>query len=340
LATARAAIDNNVTLPTGLTVSTQTVGGTPYTIKRTVRWVGIAQSGSLCSSGSTTSSVSFQRVDASVTWPTMGGIPAVTSNTIVAPPAGTLSTNSITIPVLVQSAALAGESGMTVTATPTGGGSPQTAVTDSDGCAVFADMTPGTYTVALNTAGYVDTAGVTAHSETDGSTATGMTAVVSILYDQAATLSLGLVNQNGAAIGSSFPLPSTLQTVVTQTGSSAFPKTVTLTPASPTTTVNPVFPFNSTGGVYGATAYSTACSTSAASTTSGSPAPGGTASLSIPLDSVTGTFTNTAGTALSGYTITAITGTASGCTSEVYSTFGTSGTRLVTSGTGAASTEP
>jgi hypothetical protein len=52
---------------------------------------------------------------------------------------------------------------------------------------------------------------------------------------------------------------------------------------------------------------------------------------------VTGTFTNTAGAALSGYTITAITGTASGCTSEVYSTFGTSGTRLVTSGSGTTS---
>lgn len=334
--TTRAAISASAPVATGIATYTKTVGSTTFTVTRTVRWVGIAQSGSLCDSGQTTTP-SYQRIDVAVSWTSKVGTPPVTANAIVTPPVGTLSKNSITIPVLVEGGALTGQSDITVTATPTSGGSTVTTTTDSDGCAVFANLTPGTYTIAVDTPGYVDTADVVAHSETDGSTTTGTTSVVRILYDQAASLGIGVVDPNGATIDTAiYPLPSNLPVVVVQSGSSAFPKSLHLTPSTPTATISGVFPFSQTGGAYSATAGTNACSTSSVSAATGSPAPAGSTTLNVPLDAVTAAFQNASGVPYGGATITSIAST-SPCTSDSYTTFGAGGTHLTTSAAGTAS---
>ena len=80
----------------------------------------------------------------------------------------------------------------------------QTLPTNSDGCAFFAFLTPGTYTVSLNTVGYVNRQSVQNPSQTVGVTV-GNVSSVQFDYDQAATLSLTFAADAGGTIPTDLP---------------------------------------------------------------------------------------------------------------------------------------
>jgi hypothetical protein len=96
----------------------------------------------------------------------------------------------------VLDASAAGEFGTSVQIT---GPTTQTLPTNSDGCAFFAFLTPGTYVVTLNTPGFVDHQSAAVPTQTVGVTV-GNVSSVQFDYDQAATLSLTFTAAAGGTI--------------------------------------------------------------------------------------------------------------------------------------------
>lgn len=182
-------------LPVGLVTTTQSIDGVPYTIDRESEWVPQDASTGPCQAppGSTPALLS---VGVSVTWAHMGGVSPVRSETVVTPPVGTFDPNSGHVAVSVLDANAQPVSGTVVTASGPSAPAPQT--TTSDGCAFFAYQPPGAYTIALSKPGYVDDQGAT-NPSTSVTVAVGATASAQFSYDEATTLELAMVGNNGYA---------------------------------------------------------------------------------------------------------------------------------------------
>lgn len=286
----------NAIYSTGTTTATQTVGGTDYTVTTTRAWTSVGQTGSACT-GAVSGNVAYLRISANVTW--ANSTSTISSNAIATP----LSPNAITIPVQIVDRNDSARSGVLVTLTSLDGSTTQSATTDSNGCAVFSQLTPAKYNINVNVAGYVDTTTVAAtnHTEQDGLTIPGVTPVVVIPYDHPGTLQLSL------SYTATFFAPNTLTYTVGQTG---WTDTQSITTTSSSTPVNlTVFPFTVNTPGSGYSAYAGACSadqpTSIPSTTVGSPTASGTTTLSVPLQSVQFTFKTSFGTIQKSAVVTA-----------------------------------
>lgn len=187
-------------LPVGQTVTVQNVDTVPYTITRETEWVTKNASAGACDAPPG-SRPAYLRVNVEVTWPSMSGIPPVDAHTILTPPVGAYDPNTGHIAVKVVDRDGFGEGGVSVAIA-----GPQNAsqLTNSDGCAFFAFIPAGTYTVTASTGGYVDLQGVATPSQ-PASVAVGATTSVQFQYDRAATLQLTMA---GSVFGS--PAPSSL----------------------------------------------------------------------------------------------------------------------------------
>ncbi|HEX4492532.1 MAG TPA: prepilin-type N-terminal cleavage/methylation domain-containing protein [Acidimicrobiia bacterium] len=170
---------------------TQNVDGTSYTITRELTWVSRTATNGPCDGAN--QNPELLRVRVVVTWPNMRGVAPVSSDTTMAPPIGAYSANSGHIAVKVLDGAAAGAFGTSVQIT---GPTTKSQPTNDDGCAFFAFLTPGTYTVALNTIGYVDRQGLQTPSQTVSVTS-GNVSSVQFDYDQASALSLTLAPSAG-----------------------------------------------------------------------------------------------------------------------------------------------
>jgi prepilin-type N-terminal cleavage/methylation domain-containing protein len=296
---------NGVPQPVGVTSHTQTVGATTYTVKRTANWLGLGQAGDSCS-GALSGQIAYQRVKVAVTWPNMSGVDPVTNDTVITPEPGTLSPNTITIPVHVVDRNGASVPGQSVTVTPVTAGPSQSEVTDDSGCAVFAQLTPGSYNISLNTPGYVDWQGVSNHVESGGSSTPGIVPVVTIPYDQLGSLTLA----PSAPAGYTAPPAASLTYTLSQVHWTANPQLSTTAP------LTHLFPF--ANDLY--TGYAGTCTDSkpAGFTPPGVLVPpNGAATLNVPFAPANFLFKRN-GVALSGYTVTA---TDSTCAPAVNYTF-------------------
>lgn len=179
---------------------TQVVGSTTYSIDRQLTWVSKSATNGPCDG--TNSDPELLRVHVEVTWPAMSGVAPVVSDTTLAPPVGAYSTNSGHIAVKVLDGTGTGEEGMAV---QINGPMVQSLTTNSDGCAFFAFLTPGTYVVSLNSVGYVDRQSVQNPSQTVGVTV-GNVSSVQFDYDRAATLSLTFAADAGGTIPTDLPV--------------------------------------------------------------------------------------------------------------------------------------
>lgn len=187
-------------IPLGLTVTEQDVDGIVYTIRHEVEWVTEGASTGACDAPPG-ERPAYLRVNIGVSWPTMRGVQPVESHTILTPPVGAYDPNSGNIGVKVLDRDGLGQEGIPVSIT---GPRNASQMTNSDGCAFFAFIPPGDYTVGVSSAGYVDLQGVAAPSQ-PAAVVVGATTSVSFQYDRAATLELTM---RGAVLGS--PAPSTL----------------------------------------------------------------------------------------------------------------------------------
>jgi prepilin-type N-terminal cleavage/methylation domain-containing protein len=213
----------------------------PYTVTQNVVWA---------SPGSTTTScdvptaggagLAYKRVTVTVTWPDMGGVAPVTSQTLLTPPAGTYDPNDGHILVQAFDRDALPLAGQTVSLS-----GPETASqpTTSDGCAFFPYLDPGTYTATLSTSGYVDRQGGQPATQTVGVTASQISRV-QFDYDQAATLSVGLVAPSGSVIPTgTYGIAMTVANSNLTVGYKSYQQSAT--GSGTTRTITPLFPYAS-----------------------------------------------------------------------------------------------
>jgi prepilin-type N-terminal cleavage/methylation domain-containing protein len=224
LAVGSANVTNPHQLPGGVAGQDLKVDGSPYTVTRNVEWLPAGTGMSACDGGAALTYPSLA-VNVSVSWPRMGSVKPVVSNTVLTPPKNTLASTISFVGVKIVDVLNAKVAGLTVTLVGPGGTFTDT--TAVDGCAVFALTTPGAYTASLSTGGvYVDPIGVTNPSQAVTVTA-GTLTQKTFSYDQAATLNATLVTDPLYALPTSRPqialyntsiLPLGVKTVVNSGG--------------------------------------------------------------------------------------------------------------------------
>jgi Tfp pilus assembly protein PilV len=173
------------TVAPGTTVTTKIVNGLKFTITQEMQWVAQSSTTSACDSGTVGSNAILQ-VTESVTWPGAGPTAPVESSTTLSPPAGAYSqeTGSIGVKVFDSNGAAASNKQVSIA-----GPSPQSQATTPEGCAFFAFLTPGAYTVSVTAGTGVGDQLQLVPSQTTSVTI-GQTASLQFNYDTAATIQI------------------------------------------------------------------------------------------------------------------------------------------------------
>jgi prepilin-type N-terminal cleavage/methylation domain-containing protein len=317
-------VDGNP-LPGGTAGQPLVVDNTPYTVTRNIEWLPAGSGHSPCDGGAGVTYPSLE-VTVTVTWPKMSGVQPVQSTTILTPPKNTLNSTTGFVSVKVVNAANQPTSGQTVTLTGPGG--TLTDVTSSDGCAVFASSSTGTYSASLSASGYVDNYGANVATKSVG-LATGTLTQISFNYDLAATLNVTMQTTSGYALPTEFPSVTLANTGLQPAGFKY------LTPSAAATTVPGLWPFTD-----GYTSWAGSCTQSdpAASGGTRSPAvivaPGGTGSSTLTLAPITVTARTAVGLPVIAGTVLATPVNAATCTGNDTPTL----TLGVTSATGVLAT--
>ena len=162
-----------------------TLDGTTFSITSTGPFVNNISQTASCTSGQT--SADYIRIASSVTWNALGKTrPAVTMQSIVSPSNGSLDPGHGTLTFSAINAAGLPLAGLGLSGTGPGNFS---GTTDATGCANFADLPAGNYTVAASAPGLVDKEGKapTTLSPSPGVIASG-TQTVTVQYDKPGAL--------------------------------------------------------------------------------------------------------------------------------------------------------
>jgi Tfp pilus assembly protein PilV len=210
------------------------VDNVTYTVKRSVTWLVAGAGQSACDGGSIVSYPSVG-VHVEVTWPNMGSIPAVVSDTILTPPKSVLNATSGYLAVKVINRRGNANVGRVISATGPGGTFTDT--TGPDGCATFIMTTPGTYTVAVTEAasGYITFNGATSQTAT---VAASTLTVKSFTYDLGVNYVTTLTPPGGYSLPATLPGVTFGNSGILPAGTAAYAST-----AGGTTTTGPLWPF-------------------------------------------------------------------------------------------------
>jgi prepilin-type N-terminal cleavage/methylation domain-containing protein len=177
-------------IPDGQTVlPAKTVGNTTYTLTQTASYVVGGSSTSVCSGSGDT--LSYKLVTVMATWPNMGSIKPVRSDTLRSLGIGSDALNPSfgTLAVLVQGATGDPQAGVAVTLSP--GGTVRT--TGLDGCALFVSLNPATtYTVTVSKFGYVGIDGAQVVTVANTGIQSAKVTRASVNYQQAGALQVAL----------------------------------------------------------------------------------------------------------------------------------------------------
>ncbi len=252
------------------------IDGTTYTVTSKSQFVSGASGSASCSSSGSTGNADEVATTSTVTWSGSNGRPPVIVHGIITPAQGGSLIVSATDP---NGNGLAG-----VTATVTGPSTVTPLTTDSSGCAVFAGLVGGTYTVSYSDPGYVDSNGNPPAGWSGPVTSTQTTAATPLHLGQAGAISATFTTfYNGASH------PDTSDTFVASNSVGGITPRVFGTDSTPTnnayssTIVSPttVYPFPSAYSAYAGT-----CSPNSWATTPAPPTvtvtPGATGSVVIP----------------------------------------------------------
>jgi prepilin-type N-terminal cleavage/methylation domain-containing protein len=145
---------NGLPLPGGTAGNPLVVDNRSYTVTRTTEWQAQGASSGPCDGGAS-GQLAYMRVGVLVTWKGIGKTTPVTSATLLTPPLGTYDAGTGHIKAKIIDDQGAPEAGTTVTVT-SGASTVDVQQTASDGCAFFGFLDPGTYTVTVSRAGYID----------------------------------------------------------------------------------------------------------------------------------------------------------------------------------------
>lgn len=259
------------------------VDGVPYTVKREVAWLVTGNGVSACDGGSIVSYPSVS-VHVVVTWPNMGSVAPVTTDSILTPPKSVLNASTAYYAIKVLNRDGLPAEGRTVQVSGPSG--TQTDLTGPDGCATFLVSTAGSYTASLTegASGYVSYTGATTATAT---LATGTLTVRSFSYDLGKSFVATLTPPTGFALPTTKPVLQFANSGIQPSGIATYPSS-----ASGVTTVGPLWPFAS-----GYSVWAGSCAGSDPALLGGRPAPlvpakGSTTAVSVPLQGVAITTTN------------------------------------------------
>ena len=233
---------------------TVTVNRVLYTVKSQVDWVRDSTGGTQ-SCNNSASQADYMRITSTTTSQFINTpIPPIKMSSLVAPPVGAFGTNQGTLGIQVNNAAGQGVEGINVTITgPTTVSNP----TNSAGCAIFAYVPIGNYTASVNTAGWVNWAGV--QNATVGATVSQDTVnVKTLIYDQAGSITANFDTEDRNGSTNPIPAPTTTQLSASNASvpsgpNSPFAGARTFDPAGgavPSITMGNVFPFTDGYGLY------------------------------------------------------------------------------------------
>jgi hypothetical protein len=201
-----------------------TVNKVKYTVESKAEWVRDSTGGT-ASCNNTANQADYLRIVSKttsgfVTTP----IPPITMASLVAAPIGAYNANQGTLGVQVNNRDGQGVEDVNVSIA---GASTADNLTNEVGCAIFAYITAGAYTITLNQAGSVDPGGKTISTKT-ATVAPGAVTIETMPYDKASSVNVsfdtvtardGLINTNATAVSGSnsnipavAPLPAGLRT--------------------------------------------------------------------------------------------------------------------------------
>lgn len=225
---------------------TVTLDGSNFTVESTGVFVdNTAGTDSSCSAGGT--SADYVRVTSTVKWEGMSGRPPVVIQSIVSPSTGSLDPSRGILMITAKNAAGGALSGLGLSG---GGAGTFSGTTDANGCAHFADLPAGSYTVKASGTGLVEKNGNAPGVSHSTSVTAGGSNTLPLEYDYAATLPVQFQYRVGST--STFA-PAKLDSV--------YPFHSQMQPAKPywtaaktrelSVSATPVFPFTTPVTVWG-----------------------------------------------------------------------------------------
>ena len=228
-------VTNPNPLPGGTAGQPLVVDHVDYTVTRNAQWLPAGTGKSACDGGSAITYPTLA-VHVAVTWPRMDGTQPVTSNTILTPRKGVLSSSMGFVAVKVQNSA--GQPADEQQVLLAGPGGSFTDTTASDGCAVFSITTGGTYTASISEPGYVDYYGNSSPSQTVVAATGSLVIGKPFIYDQASTLNVKFETASGYALPATLPQLTLGNTNLQPSGTKTAPS------AGTTTALTGLFPFS------------------------------------------------------------------------------------------------
>jgi prepilin-type N-terminal cleavage/methylation domain-containing protein len=186
----------------GRVVTTKPVSGTTYTITQEASFLTSDSTANVCQGSG--SSLAYKHVRVAVTWPNMGNVQPVTGDVLRAIGVGTpdgLDSTVGTVAVQINGGTGLPVGGVTVALS----GTSASQVTGSDGCAVFAGLTPQAYTVTASQSGYVGSTNTSTASAVV-SPAAGTVARGTLLFDTERTLNFVFDGPSGALVPVGMPI--------------------------------------------------------------------------------------------------------------------------------------
>lgn len=161
---------------------TVNLDGDQFTVLSTGVFVNNTTGTASCTSGA--SSADYVRITSTVSWPEMGNRPPAVIQSVVAPSNGSVDPGHGTLTINATNAAGTPLSGVSISGTGPGTFSGST---DTSGCANFADLPSGNYTMTTSAGGMVNENGETTTAKTVGVIASG-TQTISLRYDLAGSV--------------------------------------------------------------------------------------------------------------------------------------------------------
>ncbi len=230
-----------------------TLDGTTFTVTSTGVFVNNTSQTASCTTGET--SADYIRITSSVTWHTLGKRPPVMMQSIVSPSNGSLDPGHGTLTISTINAAGLALAGVGISGTGPGTFS---GTTDASGCANFADLPAGNYTVTASAPSLVDKEGKapTTLSPSPGVIASGTQTAI-LQYDKPGALEVNFKYRVGSS--SEFKASSASAIQVFNSGMKE-PFTFTApggVPAATLATTAKLFPFTSPYAVYAGSCPST-----------------------------------------------------------------------------------
>jgi Tfp pilus assembly protein PilV len=187
----------------------------------------------------------YIQIRSTITWPSIGERPPIVAQSLVAPPNGSISTESGALAVQVVNAKDVGIEGVGLTGTGAGSFN---GVTGPNGCAIFGNLPDGEYTLTLSGPTLVDGDGKPPAPETTSVVAESTNTLV-LQYDAPGQIEASFETRVGGEL-----VPSSADAVVLFNSGMELPKAFG-EPGAPqaTVTATPLFPFASPYAIYAGT---------------------------------------------------------------------------------------